>query len=277
MVRALPGDPIDTLLAESGTSVPREELRHEMGLDLAFFPAVIRDARNALHGDFGRSLFSKQPIAPLIGARFLNTLWLSCVALSIALGLSLLIGLHAAAFPGGASDRFCTVFGAITAALPTPWIGPMLIVLFAVWIPIFPLGESVILPSITLSLGLAGVWSRLIRNRVRDSLAFGPATSARARGLPEWRITLKYGLGPVSGLLVAYLGSQFGILLGGAFVTEIIFDWRGLGSLWVSAVLRRDYPVVEAATFVAASTILLGIWLGDWLRARIDRREERLS
>ena len=133
----------------------------------------------------------------------------------------------------------------------------MLIVLFAVWIPIFPLGESVILPSITLSLGLAGVWSRLIRNRVRDSLAFGPATSARARGLPEWRITLKYGLGPVSGLLVAYLGSQFGILLGGAFVTEIIFDWRGLGSLWVSAVLRRDYPVVEAATFVAASTILL--------------------
>ena len=100
MVRALPGDPIDTLLAESGTSVPREELRHEMGLDLAFFPAVIRDARNALHGDFGRSLFSKQSIAPLIGARFLNTLWLSCVALSIALGLSLLIGLHAAAFPG---------------------------------------------------------------------------------------------------------------------------------------------------------------------------------
>jgi peptide/nickel transport system permease protein len=78
-------------------------------------------------------------------------------------------------------------------------------------------------------------------------------------------------------MLVAYLGSQLGFLLGGAFITETIFDWRGLGSLWVGAVLRRDYPVVEAATFVAAGTTLFGILLGDWLGKRIDRREEKLS
>jgi peptide/nickel transport system permease protein len=213
----------------------------------------------------------------LIRSRFINTLYLSCFSFFIAISLSLVIGLKAAQTPGGLADRFCSFFGAVTGALPTPWIGPMLIILFAVWLPIFPLGENVLLPAITLSLGLAGVWSRLIRKRVRDSLAVGPAQSARARGLPEWRVTLKYGLAPVSGMLVAYIGSQLGFLLAGAFITETIFDWRGLGSLWVSAVLRRDYPVIEAATFVAAATTLLGIALGDGLRSLIDRREEKLS
>jgi ABC-type dipeptide/oligopeptide/nickel transport system permease component len=276
MVRGLPGDPVDALLSESGTSIPREELRREMGLDQPFFPALLQDARHAMHGDFGKSLFSKQPIGPLIRGRFLNTLYLSLVSLAIALGMSLWIGLRAAENPGSLADRFCTFFGAVTAALPTPWIGPMLIVVFAVWLPIFPLGESVLLPAITLSLGLSGIWSRLIRNRVTDSLTTGAAQSARARGLPEWRVTLKYGLGPVSGVLIAYLGSQIGLLLGGAVVTEVIFNWQGLGSLWVTAVLRRDYPLIEAATFVTAATTLTGIWFGDALRSLIDRRQERL-
>ena len=276
MVRALPGDPVDTLIAESGTAIPREELRREMRLDRPFGPALVEDTARMLHGDFGRSLFTKQPIAPVLRNRFGNTLYLTLVSLILALSLSLWIGLRAAEKPGSTADRFCTVFGAVTAALPTAWIGPMLIVVFAVWIPVFPLGDSVILPSITLSLALSGIWARLIRNRVREALSMGAAQAARARGLPEWRVTIKYGLAPVSGMLVSYLGTQLGALLAGAFVTEVIFNWRGLGSLWVSAVLRRDYPTIEAATFVAAAATLLGILLGDWARSRIDRREEKL-
>jgi ABC-type dipeptide/oligopeptide/nickel transport system permease component len=276
MVRGLPGDPLDTLIAETGTSVPREALRHEMGLDRPFARALLEDSGHFVRGDFGISLFSKQPIAPMLLKRFMNTVYLSGSALGLALIVSLIVGLRAAAIPQGVADRFCSLFGAVTAALPTPWIGPVLIVLFAVWIPIFPLGNSVILPAITLSLGLSGLWSRLIRSRVRDSLSLGPAQAARARGLPEWRVVVKYGLAPVSGMLVAYLGSQIGALLAGTFITEVIFNWRGMGSLWVMAVLRRDYPVIEAATFVAASTTLLGIVFGDWCRNLIDKREARL-
>ncbi len=276
MVRALPGDPLDTLVAETGTSIPREVIRHEMGLDRAFFPALAEDTVRLAHGDLGKSLFSKEPITPLILRRFKNTLILALTSLAISLALSLWIGLKAAQNPGTLADRFCTGFGAFTAALPSPWIGPVLIVVFAVWIPLFPLGENVCLPAITLALSLSGMWARLIRNRVRDSLLLGSSQAARARGVPEWLVLLKYGLAPVSGTLVGYLGVQFGDLLAGTFVIEVIFNWRGMGSLWVNAVLRRDYPVIEAATFVAAASILLGILWGDACKNLIQKKESRV-
>jgi len=277
MIRALPGDPLDTLVAETGTSIPRAELRHEMGLDRPFFSALLQDTERAVeHGDLGRSLFSKQPIAPLIRSRFENTAILVATSSVLAIAISLILGLLGAATPHSIADRICTIFGGVSAALPTPWIGPMLIICFAVWIPLFPLGHSVILPAITLALAVSGVWCRLVRARVRDVLAQGSAQAARARGIPEWRVLVKYGLAPASGMLIAYLGTQLGVLLAGAFVTEMIFDWRGMGTLWITAVLRRDYPVVEAATFVAASTTLVGVVIGDWIRDRIEKRGEKL-
>ncbi|MGZ3708826.1 MAG: ABC transporter permease subunit, partial [Bdellovibrionota bacterium] len=96
--------------------------------------------------------------------------------------------------------------------------------------------------------------------------------AARARGLPEWRVLVKYGLAPCSGALLAYLGTQAGALLGGAFVVEMIFSWKGLGSLLVESVLRRDYPLVEAGTFVASAAILAGNWAGDFAQRRMDPR-----
>jgi ABC-type dipeptide/oligopeptide/nickel transport system permease component len=274
LVRALPGDPVDTLISESGTALSRDVLIKEMGLDRPFFQATFEDLKKAIHGDLGVSLLSKQPILPLLKARFLNTLELSFSAFFLAISASLWIALSASRFPGGNMDKLCSLFGALSASLPTTWVGPMLIIVFAIWIPLFPLGNNLFLPSITLAFGLIGFWARLIRLRVTETLKTGSAQAARARGISENRVIIKYGLAPASGLLLAYIGSQLGALLTGTFVTEVIFNWKGMGSLLVTSVLRRDYPVVEAAVFVAASCAVIGTALGDWARNSIERREE---
>jgi len=274
LIRALPGDPVDTLIAESGTSIPRAVLLKELGLDRPFFESALQDFRSALHGDLGVSLLNKQPVLPLLKARFLNTLALTTTAFFFALILSMSLGLRAAQKPGGLADTLCSVFGAVSASLPTPWLGPMLIILFAFWIPVFQLGDSLVLPALTLALSISGFWARLIRERVRESLRHGSAQAARARGLSEFKVVLKYGLAPAAGLIAAYFGSQFGALLSGAFVTEVIFNWKGMGNLLVNSVLRRDYPMIEAAVFVGSVCAISGTIAGDWIRSSIERREE---
>lgn len=272
LVRALPGDPIQTLIEETGTQVATDELRARLGLDKPFFTSVAYDLSRALHGDLGRSVLSGAPVAPELAKRFTATLKLAFSALILGLTVSLILGVSACAYPGSSlaavCDKVCSVYGAFSAALPTAWTGPILLYFLAVAIPIFPLGGHIALPTLTISVSMAGVWSRLVRAQVRESLGrggmFGPAASARARGVSEWVIALKYGLAPASGPLLAFLGTQGGALLGGAFISEIVFDWPGIGSYLVEAVLARDYPIVEAAIVVTASAALAGTALGDF-------------
>ncbi|MGK5082913.1 ABC transporter permease [Bdellovibrionota bacterium FG-1] len=272
LIRALPGDPLETLITESGTTLSVEELRADLGLDRPFLPALAHDLSRAIQGDFGISLLSREPVAPLISKRLIKTFELTSLALVLTLLISIPLGLAAATKPRGFWDRVCDFHGALTAALPTPWLGPILLILFAVKFPIFPAGQSVALPALTLALSFSGLWARLIRERVRDTLVRGSADGARARGLPEWKVLLKYGLAPTSGSLLAYLGTQWGVLLAGAFVTEVLFDWPGMGSLLVESVLKRDYPIVESATFVAAAASFFGTWAGDWAQSFVDPR-----
>lgn len=280
LIHALPGDPIETLIAETGTRIPVEELRRQLGLDRPFAASLLQDLKGILVGDWGRSILSGQPIAPLLAERFERTFVLTISALAAGLLASLLIGLPAAASRAGKTqsqlarlaDRFCSRYGALAAALPTPWIGPIFIYFFAVLLPLFPLGGNLWLPTLTLAFGFSGLWARLIRERVTESLIRGAADGARARGVAEWKVALKYGLAPVAGALAAYLGTQVGGLLTGAFVTEMVFNWPGMGTLMVDAVLARDYPVVQATAFAGAALALTGNVLGDALRSWIDPR-----
>lgn len=264
LIRALPGDPLDTLLAESGTTLSKEVLQESLGLHRPFAQALLEDVKNFSQGDWGQSLFNRQPIWPTLKARFINTSQLMCLALSIGLAFSLFLGLLAAQTPRHSlADDCCTLLGSLTVALPIPWIAPILIYFFAVKTPIFSVSGGILLPALCLAFVFSGFWARLIRERVRETLRLGSATGARARGISEWKILLKYGLAPSSSALVAYLGTQVGALLAGGFVLEVIFDLPGMGSLLVDAILKRDYPVVEAALFVSATVSLLGTWLGD--------------
>ncbi|MDR3607438.1 MAG: ABC transporter permease [Oligoflexia bacterium] len=277
LIRALPGDPVETAMAESGTALPIEEVRAELGLDAPFSTSLIRDARRALHGDLGISFISRRPIAPILARSLGRTVTLAGLALAFALLFSLVIGVSAAGLPDERTrllaDRFCIAYGACIAALPTPWIGPVLMLVFCVWIPLLPTGGHILLPAVTLALGFSGLWSRLLRDRVRETLeGSGSVNAARARGVHEWKVVLKYGLAPCSGALLAYLGTQAGALIAGAFITETLFDWHGLGFLLVDAVLKRDYPTVEWAVFTASVASLAGTAAGDWMQRRADPR-----
>ncbi len=275
MIRALPGNPIETLMGESGTSLSVEALQEELHLNEPFWKAMKLDFSRIVRGDLGVSIVSRQPIAPLLVQRAVKTLELTALSISMMILFSVGLGLAAtdAQSPiGRIADPICSVYGAIVSAMPSPWIGPLLMVVFCVWIPIFPVGNHIFLPALTLSLSFTGFWSRLIRQRVRETLARGAAPGARARGVPEWKVLLKYGLAPSSGALLAYLGTQIGGLMAGAFVTETIFDWPGMGDLLINAVLRRDYPVVESAAFVAAVATLAGNALGNWAQTLADPR-----
>jgi peptide/nickel transport system permease protein len=274
VIRALPGDPLQTLMAETGTRIPPDQLEESLHLHENFWKATTQDLANALRFQWGNSLLTQEPIAPVLKKRMLATLELSLTTLLFGLLISVPLGLAAAAKPGGRFDRICILFSAGFSSIPLSWLGPFLIVVGAVWIPIFPIDGNLIPPSFCLSLYLSSFWALLIRSRVREVLTHGAAPGARARGVPEWKVLLKYGLGPASGMLVAYLGTQFGLLLGGAIITESIFNWPGLGSLMVASVLRRDYPVVEATVFIAAAMCLLFSRLGELLRARLDPRPE---
>jgi peptide/nickel transport system permease protein len=276
LVRALPGDPLETALGETGTSLPVERVRKELGLDVPFGAALVRDARRAFHGDLGVSLISRRPVAPLLAQGLYRTALLASLSLTFALGIALALGLSAAGIGDERkrrrADRLCLAYGALVSALPTPWIGPMLMLVFCVWIPILPTGGNILLPAITLALGFAGLWARLLRDRVGETLRLPATAAARARGVPEWKVVVKYGLAPCAGALLAYLGTQAGGLIAGAFVTEAIFNWHGMGLLLVDAVLKRDYPVVEWGVFATGLASLAGNAAGDTLQRWADPR-----
>ncbi len=156
IIRALPGDPLETVLAESGTSLPVAEIRAELGLDAPFGWALVRDASRAFHGDLGVSFITRRSIAPMLGQALKRTLMLSLLSVAFAFIFSVSLGLAAAGLPNerlrSFADRICLGYGACVAALPTPWMGPMLMLIFCVWTPILPTGGNILLPSITLAL-----------------------------------------------------------------------------------------------------------------------------
>jgi len=280
MIRFLPGNPIDTLILESGTKLPRELLQSKINLDESFWVSLLSDAKNALRGDFGISFINSEPVSHILKEHFFPTFHLSLLGLSIALVFSLILGIASAYFKS--STRFnwinhlCTNLGAISAAIPKATLGPIVLYLFIIRIPVFNLPldnhfslKTFLLPACVLAFGLSGIWSRLIRERMAESLKSNAVQSARARGLSECVVVFKYGFIPVSSSIVSYIGTQLGHILGGSFIVEVVFNIKGLGTLLVSSALSRDYMVFEACVFLTAAFSLLGIILGDSLKARI--------
>ncbi len=258
LLRSLPGDPLETLIAETGTSLPREVLRHELGLDLPFWPSLAHDLKNGL----GKSITTGDPVLPTLLSRLINTILLSSSAMLAALAVALPVALL------GAGQRAAR----IAVILPTTWTGPLLLYLFGVLIPWVEVQGSSVLACLTLAIPLTGGWVRLIGMRVREETREPHFRTALGKGLSRPRALLKHALAPAAGALLAVLGTQWGALLGGTFIVETIFDLEGLGTTWIRAVLQRDYPMVEGATFIGASTCLLGVAMGDWLQSWWDPR-----
>jgi peptide/nickel transport system permease protein len=252
------------------------ELRHTLGLDLPWPVQLARYLSGIPTGNLGVSLFQREPVWRLIVERLPATLELALAALLFGVAIGFVLGVISALKRGSLADLAVMVFAQLGVSVPVFWLGILLSALFAVHWGLFPaVGRGslvhLVLPALTLGLGLASIASRLVRASLLDTLHEVYVRGARARGLPDARVVahaLRNSLLPV----VSVLGVRFGTLLGGSVLTESVFGWPGLGTLAVSAISQRDFPLVQGIVLVFA-TIFLALHLAlDLVYGVLDPR-----
>ena len=286
IMHALPGDPVQLMLsgAESGSVTPerQEELREQMGLNDPLPVQYGRFLRGAVTADLGTSVRLRTPVLDLILDRLGSTLALSLGGILFAIVIGVTTGVFAALKQGSWIDTFSMVLAYVGVSLPLFWLGLILILVFSFWLGWFPpAGEaglrSLVLPSFSLGLLSAGVIARLTRSSLMEVLVEDYVRTARAKGLPKRIIYFRHALRNASLPVLTMLGLQFGAMLSGAVVTETVFSRPGLGRLVVSAILWKDYPLVQGIVlFMAAAYVLVNL-LVDIVAAWLDPRIRETS
>ncbi len=281
IMHALPGDPVQLMLsgAESGSVTPerQQQLREEMGLNDPLPMQYGRFLSGAATGDLGTSVRLRQPVLDLILDRLGSTLALSLGGILFAVLIGVTTGVLAALKQGSWIDGFSRVLAYAGVSLPLFWLGLLLILAFAFWLPWFPPAgsegiRSLILPSLSLGLVSAGVIARLTRASLLEVLVQDYIRTAWAKGLPKRIVYLRHALRNALIPVLTILGLQFGAMLAGAVVTETVFSRPGLGRLVVSAILWKDYPLVQGIVlFMAAMYVVVNL-LVDLLAAWLDPR-----
>ncbi len=277
LIHLIPGDPIEVMLGESAQPTDKESLRHALGLDLPLHQQWWIYFKGLLHLDLGTSLFSGRAIVDLLIERIPATLYLSFVSLVVAIGLALPLGLVAAVRQHTPLDYGAMGFALFGMSIPNFWMGPLLILVGALWLGWFPVSgkegwNSVVLPALTLGTAMAAILARMIRSSVLEVLGEDFMRTARAKGLSSTRAVLHHALPNALLPILTLLGLQLGGLLGGAVITETVFAWPGLGLLMIEAIQQRDYPVVQAAVLCISVTYIMVNLLTDLLYAWLDPR-----
>lgn len=256
MVR-LSGDPTSQILPEDASAEQRVVLRKELGLDRPVAVQYGRYLQAAARGDFGRSYFDGDEVAMTIMRRLPNTALLAGTALAIALLFAIPMGMMSAVRQGGLLDRAVQALSVLGAAVPSFWLGLLLIQIFAVglgWFPTYGIGQwtNLVLPAATLALHVIPGIARLTRSSMLDVLPAAYVKAARAKGMPESRVifrtVLRNGIVPV----VALIAIEMGALFGGAVLTETVFSWPGIGRLAIESIQRRDYPIIQGVVAYVA-------------------------
>lgn len=277
LVHAVPGDPIEVMLGESASTADRTQLQADLGLDkpvaYQFFSYVAKLAQ----GDFGASIHSKKPIADLLVERLPATAKLALLALSIAILIGLPLGIIAALKFRQWPDKLASLLSLSLSAMPHFWLGPMLMMLFALWLGVLPVsgmesGTAIILPALTLGFGLAAILTRMTRASMLEVLHEDFIRTARAKGLTERTVILRHALRAALLPIVTVLGLQLGSLLAGTVITETVFAWDGIGRLLVESIEKRDYPVTQACVLIIALIYVFVNLITDVIYTKIDPR-----
>jgi peptide/nickel transport system permease protein len=277
LIHLIPGDPVEVMLGETASSTDKQELRRNLGLDQPLPRQYLNFLSGLAVGDLGRSLYERDTIAAIIAARLPATLQLALAALAAALLISFPLALLAALKRGRWVDRGALIFSLLGLSLPNFWIGPLLMIVFAIqlgWTPVSGRGGigHVILPALTLGLGMAALLTRMLRASLLQTMHEDFVRTARAKGLAESRIWLKHTLRGALTPVVTVVSLQFGALLAGSLITETIFGWPGIGRLTVQAIQTRDYPLVQGCILVIAVAYLLVNFVTDILYKLVDPR-----
>jgi len=278
LIHIVPGDPVRNRLGENATEQQVNDLKHKLGMDLPLSRQYVNYWRGVLQGDLGVSLTPPyDQVLETILKRYPATIKLALAGLAFAILIAIPLGVTAGRNQGKVIDNVASVVALLGISAPGFVLGPLMVYLFAIKLDLLPVSgnfgpEYLILPAITMGAPLAAFLTRMVRSSVIEELGEDYVRTARAKGLNERQVmykhVLKNGLIPV----ITVIGLQFGVLLAGAIITEVIFSWPGIGSLTVDAIGSRDYPLVQGCILMIALTYIVANFLTDFAYRLLDPR-----
>ncbi|HEX3722778.1 MAG TPA: ABC transporter permease [Nitrolancea sp.] len=274
----VPGDPIQLMFAGRFNDPAVEAtMRHKYGLDKPILTQFYDYTTGVLHGNLGYSITAQQPVTTMIKAHYPYTVVLTLTSLSIAVTIGLVSGIISAIKKDTIVDVISMIFALAGLSMPAFWLGLLMIYVFAVdlrWFPV--LGsmtpKGIILPSVTLGVIASAVTARLVRSTMLDVLGEDYVRTARAKGITSFAVVLRHAFRNALIPIVTIVGLQFGGLLSGAFIVEVIFAWHGIGELAITALQQRDFPLIQGIVLVVATTYVLVNLVVDLLYAVLDPR-----
>lgn len=281
MLYLTPGDPVDALAPPHSTQQTRDAIREKWGLNDPPWVQYGTFLWRLVHGDLGTSIgfgTRDMPVSTLLSQRLTNTLILMGIGLGISYSLGIPLGVFAALRQNKLADRSIMVFTLVTYAMPSFWLGLLLLLLFAVYLDWLPLQgttggfRNIILPAMTLGLGNAALTTRMMRSSMLEVIRNDYITQLRSRGISERDVILKHGLKNAILPVITVIGLDIGWFVGGAVVVETVFSWPGIGLLMTNGILNTDFPVVRGCTIVLAFFVIAGNLMADILYAYVDPR-----
>ena len=294
LIHLAPGDPAYLLAGDAPTPEFLAQVRAQYGLDQSVMQQLLAYIAHAARLDFGISIYFKRPVFAVILERAPATLLLTLCSLALATIGGMWLGVSAARHRGTRTDSLLSAFSLVGYSIPTFWLGQLLVLVFAIWLQWLPTGgytstrvsyagpayvldvaDHLILPVVSLALFELGLIARFTRTAMLEALDRDYVTTAYAKGADEARVVWRHALPNALLTTVTVVGLELGVLLAGAVVTETIFGWPGLGTLFYDAVFRRDFPLLTGCFIFAAGAVILANLLADLLYSALDPRVRR--
>jgi peptide/nickel transport system permease protein len=277
LLYVLPADPVRQIAGRSATAQTVENIRHQLGLDQPLWVQYWRYLTGLVQGDMGRSYLQKTEVTELILSRLPATLLLMAGGILCELVIGLTLGIVAAVFRGRALDQGLMIGSFVAVSAPQFVVGLLLLYVFAVRLEWFPIGgygrfEHLVLPALTLGILGSGWYARMMRSSMVEVLRQDYIRTARAKGLSRARVLLRHALPNAILPIVAMIGIDIGVFMGGLVVVESVFGWPGIGQLAWQAIQRIDIPIIMGVTLVSAAAIVIGNLLADVITPFIDPR-----
>jgi peptide/nickel transport system permease protein len=276
----IPGDPVALMLGDAGNKETIAKFREHLGLDRPLAVRYLRYLGQVVTGDLGRSIQQNRPVVDELADAWPATLQLTVVALVLAALVGVATGIVSAVWPNSIFDSLSRLSSLFGLSMPVFWTGLVMIVIFAFWLPLLPVGgigspAHLVLPAVTLALPSIAMIARMTRSSVLEVLREDYVRTARAKGVRERLVVAKHALRNAAIPILTLVGLQAGQLMGGAVLTETVFAWPGLGRLMVKAIFARDYVLLQGAVLIFAMAFVVINLIVDLSYGAIDPRVSR--
>lgn len=270
LLHLTPGDPVELLLQDLGSQNEATFVRHDLGLDQPLIRQYILFFEKLAHGDLGTSYSTRTPVLEEIESHLPSTLALALAAMFFAIVIGIPLGVLSVFKQATWIDSLTGAYSTLGLSIPSFWLGPLLILFFSIKLDWLPVDEqtgisSVVLPALSLGVGLSSVVLRMTRASLLEVMKEDYIQVARSKGLPEKTVLFKHALKNAMTPILTILSLQFGAVLTGVVITETIFDWPGLGILLYSGLKSRNYPLVQGCVLCIAVIYILVNFLTDLL------------